>query len=373
MTTLFAVAFFGALCISLVLVPLVRRLAIRRTILDSPAGHKSHLAPVPYLGGVAIVIAFSVAVIVGVLLAPEGLLGVGSLLPSPEALFDAVPSAFSELLLVLVLALTLSGIGLMDDLKGLRPAPRLAVEVAVACLLVLVGVRFETPLPAAIDVVITLVWVVGITNALNLLDNVDGLAAGVTGISSLAIFVIGVINEQQLVALLAIGLSGCTLGFLRSNFNPASIYMGDAGSLYLGFMLAYLTLKIRIDPSQPVQYFVPLVLLGIAVMDTSLVVLSRLRRGLSPFAGGQDHISHRFLRLGVSVRRGVTVILLGSAVLGALGIALMEMPPVAGWIVLGSIVVHGVAVTVLLTTKVAREPEDMRASRRVVPLRRQAS
>jgi UDP-GlcNAc:undecaprenyl-phosphate GlcNAc-1-phosphate transferase len=157
---------------------------------------------------------------------------------------------------------------------------------------------------------------------------------------------------------LAIGLAGCSLGFLRSNFNPATIYMGDSGSLYLGFLLSYLALKLRVNPKETTQLFVPVVVLGVAVMDTALVVLSRLRRGVHPFEGGKDHISHRVVRLGISVRRGVTVILLSAAVLGALGIALSQMPERYGWWVLGAAGVHAAALVVLLTTKSALAASD---------------
>jgi len=369
-TALYAVSFVGALLTSLILVPIVRAVALRRTILDTPTGHKSHETPVPYLGGVAMVIAFSLAVVAGALLRQDTSFGDGSVLLAPEGIFTPGLNTFTELFVVLALALTLSAMGLVDDLRGLHPFLRLSVEVVVAAALIGLGVQFTSPLPDGIDVVITLVWIVGITNALNLLDNIDGLAAGVTSIAGLAIFVIGLRNDQPLIALLAIGLAGCTLGFLRSNFHPASIYMGDAGSLYLGFMLAYLTLKIRVDPAVTTQLFVPLVLMGIAVLDTTLVVVSRVHRGISPFDGGQDHISHRFLRLGVSVRRGVTVILMGASVLAVLAVALMQMPSGAGWMVLGAVVVHGVAVTVLLTTKVARESREQIVDDRITPLRR---
>jgi UDP-GlcNAc:undecaprenyl-phosphate GlcNAc-1-phosphate transferase len=228
----------------------------------------------------------------------------------------------------------------------------------VASAVILVGVQFNSPLPDGFDAVVTLVWIVGITNALNLLDNIDGLAAGVTAVAGTAIFVIALMYDQPLTAVLAVGLAGSSIGFLRSNFNPATIYMGDSGSLYLGFLLSYLALKLRVDPKETTQLFVPVVVLGVAVMDTALVVLSRLRRGVHPFEGGKDHISHRVVRLGISVRRGVTVILLSAMVLGALGVALSQMPERYGWWVLGAAGVHAAALVVLLTTKSALAVSD---------------
>ena len=356
MTTewLYVVSFAGALTLSLILVPVVRTFAIRRTIVDTPGAHKSHQSPVPYLGGLAMVVAFSAAVIVGALLRQDTSFGDGTVLITNGGLFGAGFGPFGELLAVLGLALCLSAMGLVDDLRGLNPSLRLGIEFVIASALVVLGIQFQSPLNDSVDAIITLVWVIGITNAMNLLDNIDGLAAGVTAVAASAIFVIAILYEQPLTALLAVGLAGCTLGFLRSNFNPATIYMGDAGSLYLGFLLAYLGLKLRVDQTEWTQLFVPVVIMGVAILDTTLVVVSRLHRGVNPFEGGQDHISHRFLRLSVSVRRGVTVILMGAVVLGILGIALAEMDARHGWLVLTAIAVHGVAVVILLTTKRAQ-------------------
>lgn len=357
---LYAVSFFGALGLSLVLVPLVRMVALRRAIVDLPGGHKSHTSPVPYLGGTAMVVAFSAAVLVGTFLRRNTTIGDGDLpvIVGSDGFFGRGVGAVGELVLVLGLALVLATMGLIDDLRGLNPSLRLVIEGAVASVVILVGVQFDSPLPDGFDAVVTLVWIVGITNALNLLDNIDGLAAGVTAVAGTAIFVIALMYDQPLTAVLAIGLAGCSLGFLRSNFNPATIYMGDSGSLYLGFLLSYLALKLRVNPKETTQLFVPIVVLGVAVMDTALVVVSRLRRGVHPFEGGKDHISHRVVRLGISVRRGVTVILLSAAVLGALGIALSQMPERYGWWVLGAAGVHAAGLVVLLTTKSALAAAD---------------
>jgi UDP-GlcNAc:undecaprenyl-phosphate GlcNAc-1-phosphate transferase len=144
------------------------------------------------------------------------------------------------------------------------------------------------------------------------------------------------------------------LGFLRSNFHPATIYMGDAGSLFIGFLMAYLGLKMRTSVTEIPQLFAPIVVLGVAVLDTTIVVVSRVRRGVSPFTGGQDHLSHRLRRLGLSVRRSVTTLLLASAALGVLAVGLSEASAAIGYWFLGAVAVSGVMATVVLTTKVAR-------------------
>jgi UDP-GlcNAc:undecaprenyl-phosphate GlcNAc-1-phosphate transferase len=241
--------------------------------------------------------------------------------------------------------------GLIDDLKGLNPFLRLGIEIAVASAVIAYGIQFASPLPDGIDAIITMIWIVGITNALNLLDNTDGLAAGVTGIAGVAFFFLAYANDQPFTALLALGLSGCTLGFLKSNFHPAKIYMGDAGSLYLGFLLSYIGLKIRVNQSETPQLFIPAIVLGVALLDTTMVVVSRIKRGVSPFEGGKDHLSHRLMRLGVSVRRGVTIILFGGATCGLIGVALYNIRGQAGYWVVAAVLTIAGASTVLLTTK----------------------
>ena len=344
-------SFLGALVISLVLVPLVRQLAIQREVLDSPGAHKSHSIPVPYLGGVAMVVAFSVAVVAGAIVKQDLSFSGGLVTFNQGLVLNRGASTLGELFLILGLALGLSVMGLLDDLKGLNPFLRLGIEIGVACGVIAYGIQFTSPLPDGIDAIITVIWIVGITNALNLLDNTDGLAAGITGIAGVAFFILAYANDQPFTALLALGLSGCTLGFLKSNFHPAKIYMGDAGSLYLGFLLSYIGLKIRVNQSETPQLFIPAIVLGVALLDTTLVVVSRIKRGVSPFEGGKDHLSHRLMRLGVSVRRGVTIILFGGATCGLIGVALYNIRGQAGYWVVAAVLTIAGASTVLLTTK----------------------
>ncbi len=260
-------------------------------------------------------------------------------------------STFRELILVLAFGLLLAGMGLIDDLRGLSPLLRFAVELVVAVVVVMNGIHIVTVMPDWLDLAVSVVWIVGITNAFNLLDNIDGLAAGTASVASIAFFLIAIINDQELSALLAVGLAGCMLGFLRSNFHPATIHMGDAGSLFIGFFMAYLGLKMRTAVTEIPQYFVPVVVLGIAVLDTAMVFISRIKRGVSPFLGGQDHLSHRFVRLGFSVRRSVNVLLVGGAALGLLAVALSESPAGVGWWILAAAACAGIAATITLTTK----------------------
>ena len=354
MTVLYFAVFVGATAMSLMLVPVVREFARSREIHDVPGGHKSHTAPVPYLGGVAMVIAFSLAMVLGVLLQRNITISGQQISLNIESLALRSDTLLRELVVVIGLALVFSLMGLIDDLRGLSPRLRFVVGFVLASSLVAYGVRLASPLPDALDVVISIVWILGVTNAFNLLDNIDGLAAGTAAVAAGAFFFIAVMNDQQNGALFAIGLAGAMLGFLRSNFHPASIYMGDAGSLFIGFLTAYLGLKMRTNVNEIPQLFAPIVVLGVAVLDTTIVVMSRVRRGVSPFTGGQDHLSHRLRRLGLSVRRAVTTLLLASIALGVLAVGLSEATAAIGYWFLGAVAVSGVMATVVLTTKVAR-------------------
>ena len=360
--------FLGATMFSLLLVPTVREFARSRQIHDNPGGHKSHRSPVPYLGGVAMALSFSAAMVVGVAVWRSARLENGDLNLALGNLITQGDGLVRELVLMLGVALLFSLMGLVDDLRGLSPWLRFFVGLGLATSVVLFGISLNSPLPAWADGVISVVWILGMTNAFNLLDNIDGLAAGTAAVASGSFFFIAVINEQQFSALLAIGLAGAMLGFLRSNFHPASIYMGDAGSLFIGFMMAYLGLKMRTTVTEIPQLFAPVVVLGVAVLDTTVVVVSRVRRGVSPFTGGQDHLSHRFLRLGLSVRRSVTSLLVASVALGVLAVGLSEAPAGVGYWILAAAVVSGGMATIVLTTKVARVETSSESN--VTPLHR---
>jgi UDP-GlcNAc:undecaprenyl-phosphate GlcNAc-1-phosphate transferase len=291
---------FSAL-LSLVLTPLAIVFATRRGLLDHPGAHKGHESAVPYLGGLALVAAFSLAVVVGALVRP------------PVAGRD-------ELIVLLVIALGLSIVGLLDDIRGLGIWPRILCEVAGGVGLYAVGAGVQLFQSGVANAIVTVVWVVGITNAFNLLDNMDGLSAGVAAIGAGSILLIAATNGQFLVAGLAAGTAGCAVGFLRHNFHPARVYMGDSGSLFLGVVLAYLAMKLRFDASASVTFLVPIIVLGVAIFDTTLVTVCRLAHRRSPFQGGRDHSSHRLVALGIPVPIAVALIYVAAAMLGGVGL-----------------------------------------------------
>ena len=295
------------------LTPVAMAVATRVGFFDNPGGHKSHESPVPYLGGVAIVMAFAASVIGAAILKPP-------------------VSGRDELVVVLLLAVGLALIGLLDDLRNLPPIVRLTVEVLFALQLWRMGTGVQVTGESVLDILLTVVWVVGITNAFNLLDNMDGLAAGQAAICAMVIFAVAVANGQVLVAALAVALVGCAVGFLRHNFHPARVYMGDGGALFLGFLIAYLGMKLRFESSVSESFLVPVLICSIPVLDTSLVTFSRLSTGRSPFNGGRDHISHRLVHSGMPVPVAVGATYAASAIIGVVCFVVSRVDPVSAWI-----------------------------------------
>ena len=278
------------------LTPIMRKVAIKNNIFDLPnTSHKSHALPTPYLGGVAIML--------GVVLV--SLLAV--------SLSTNILGNLNLLLSVLIPALLLGLIGLWDDLKSLPAYPRLfaqsAVGVCVSIILITTGTVGNPTGSIVLDVILTVIWIVGICNSINFFDNMDGGAAGAVAFSSLGIAFLAWNLEQSLLAGLALVTAGATFGFLIWNKSPAKIYMGDAGALFLGVLLA--TLAIRLDPitqSRAISLSIPLLLLALPILDTTTVVISRLRRGISIFQGGQDHLSHRLVNKGLTRKSAVIVL-----------------------------------------------------------------
>jgi UDP-GlcNAc:undecaprenyl-phosphate GlcNAc-1-phosphate transferase len=327
---LYAAAFAGPLLMALVLTPLALKLALRRQILDHPGDYKKQSAAVPYLGGLAIVLSFAVAVLFGAFL-------------RPLATFSA------QLPLIIGIGLLLSVVGLLDDLRGLNPLLRFALEVGAAVGLFAAGVRVEIFAGNdPVNLLVTTLWIVGITNAFNLLDNMDGLSAGVAVIASFGFFLIAALNDQYLVAALSLALSGCALGFLRHNVHPARIYMGDAGSLFLGFMLAVIGLKLRFESPPQVTFLVPILVLGIPIFDTVLVVTTRMMHRLSPITGGRDHMSHRLVFVGIPVPAAVSLIYAAAIALGWLAVAMSRVDVVTAYILAGFVAAVGLFLGILL-------------------------
>jgi UDP-GlcNAc:undecaprenyl-phosphate GlcNAc-1-phosphate transferase len=284
-----------------------------------------------------------------------------SLAVMSAALIRPPTSGSDELVVILGIAIALSVVGLADDLKGLGPLVRVLAEAAAGVGVWAMDAGVELTGSDAGDLVLTALWVVGITNAFNLLDNMDGLSGGVAAITAGSCFVIAVANDQFLIAGLSAALAGCALGFLRHNFHPARIYMGDAGSLYLGFLLSYLTIKLRFDAPEDVTFLVPILLLGVPILDTTLVTVSRLLHRRNPMRGGQDHISHRLVRLGLPVRGAVGAIYVAAVSVGLVALVVSRVDRTSAYLLAGLVVGIGAVVAFALgrvpVYETPREPQ----------------
>lgn len=326
--SVYLLSFVLALGASLVATPVARRAAIRLDIVDHPGTRKVHVSPVPYLGGVAIYLAFAAILFV-----------------DRDAILhgNGAAKATGQLLAIVVGASLMALLGLLDDRFDLPPLIKLLGQLCGALLLILAQVTIRLNHFQWLEAPLTLLWVVGITNAFNLMDNMDGLAVGTAGIAACFFFLhaISALTAQTLVAALAAALAGACFGFLFYNWNPAKIFMGDAGSLFLGYLLAALALKLTLAPMTPavskiaaelgypvgagthaIALLAPIYVLGLPIFDTTLVTLSRLRRGMPVSQGGRDHTSHRLVAAGLSDREAVMTLYLASCALGAVSIIL---------------------------------------------------
>lgn len=304
--------FATALVLALGATPLARRLALHVGAVDHPNARKIHSSPMPRLGGVAMYGAFLLAL---VLFADR----------------FYVP----QLVSIFVGATWVSFLGIWDDRVGMSAAFKLIGQVFGALILIVTGVTADVFHNPFIDIPLTLLWVVGITNAMNLLDNMDGLSGGIAACASAFFLLIAALNGQYLVGSLAAALLGASVGFLIYNFNPASIFMGDIGSLFLGFMLAAVGLKLRFTGHpEVVTWLTPLLVLGLPIFDTTLVVISRLRRGLNPLTHpGMDHVSHRLTARGLTPREAVLSLYLVSVILGVLAMFIGQAGAIENYIV----------------------------------------
>jgi UDP-GlcNAc:undecaprenyl-phosphate GlcNAc-1-phosphate transferase len=250
-----------------------------------------------------------------------------------------------------------SVIGGIDDRSPVNPLPKMLVQVVAAGILAFSGVRVGVFDAEWLNILVTIVWVVGITNALNFLDNMDGLSAGIAAIASGFFLLLAALNNQYLVGALSAALLGACIGFLYYNFNPASIFMGDSGSLFIGFMLAALGIKLRFPFSTDiVTWMVPLAVLALPIFDTTLVTVSRLRRGKNPLTTpGKDHISHRLARLTGSKREAVLMCYLIAGACGMVAIFITTASVLLGYAVGLAMLVLGAVSIWWFETKVGHD------------------
>src|SRR6202167_610909 len=329
------IAFAVALVGSLLLTVPVRRLAPHYGMVDLPGPRKVHLSPIPLLGGIAIYLGFVLAI-----------------------LFTMHGVPHQQMVAILAGATLLAIVGLFDDGGLLHHQVKLFIGMPLAALFLYAsGIRaqfFTEFVPGITGVVLdgclTFVWVVGITASFSILDHMDGLCAGIAAVAAGFFTLSATLNGQTMVRTLGAAALGAALGFLRWNFNPAKIFMGDGGAMFLGFLMGTLGLKIRPQGAPfPVSWLIPILILGVPIFDTTLVSISRARRGLLPFASpGKDHTAHRLSNLGLGHRGAVLVLYALAIVLGSLALAVPILSATKVYALAALLVVGALAAVFLL-------------------------
>lgn len=331
MTTIIII-FAAAFSFSFVSTPLIRHLAIRSSFIAVPKADRAHTEPTALMGGLAIYAA-----------------AIFALLSVTFLVTILVGNVFRlrEFLTIIMGASLMAAIGLWDDRKALPAWLKLALQFIPAVLVFFAGVQVSLPLSylplpgEALNFFITVSWILFITNAINYLDNADGVAVMTSATTGAIFMLIAILNDQQLVSVLAAAVSAASLGFARYNLPlpQSTIFMGDSGSLFLGYLIAILGIKIRIPPNDiQITWMVPLIVLGLPIFDTILVFISRTRRGISFFQGGVDHSTHRLARLGLDrLAVALTVSLINGA-LGLIAIFVTQVTVIEAYAIAGTLI-----------------------------------
>lgn len=314
----FLSAFTLGFLATILLVPVAKRIAIACGALDKPNARKVHQVPMPLWGGLGVFFGFVVAL--GLMLAFSA--------PLREALTDRLTSHLVGMFLAGSLIVM---VGMWDDRYCMAAKVKLACQLAIGLLMIWFGIRIDylsVPYYGVIflepwqGVLMTLFWIVGITNALNLLDGLDGLLAGVSLTTAMVFLVVALLKGQFVVALVMAALAGCALGFLRYNFNPAQIFMGDTGSLFFGLMFAGWSVVGLLKSTATLALVIPVCLMGVPILDTSMAIIRRSLAGRPIFQPDKEHLHHRLLGLGLSQRQVVVLIYFINILFGLAGLAL---------------------------------------------------
>ncbi|HKY34251.1 MAG TPA: MraY family glycosyltransferase [Candidatus Polarisedimenticolia bacterium] len=306
----------SAALLSFVLAFPARWLALSLNVVDRPEKRKMHQIPIPLLGGLAVGVSF-------------GLVSAAAMALAGAAEESALRS-YAGLMLG---ACVILAAGIYDDIRGMKAPMKFAAQALAALVVVATGTRidlFTNPLGESIHmgwlgIPLTIFWVVGVTNAVNLIDGLDGLAVGIGGIAALGLFAVSV-STNPFLGMLTIILVGAAAGFLPHNFYPAKIFLGDTGSMFIGFTLAVIGLHGSLKATTATVLFLPIVVLGMPIFDTCFAILRRARRRVSPFKADREHIHHRLVRIGLHHRNVVLVLYFVSAYLGITAYAIAQFP-----------------------------------------------
>ena len=307
-------AFLFSLCMALYLTPFVRAAALKYDIVDKPDGKlKFHKKPVAYLGGLSVYVAFLFTV---------------------ALYFDFQKDVLGMLLAGTIIIM----IGIIDDLKTIDPKLKLIGQAIAVFVLIRSGIYIQLFfLPYWACIILTFFWLIGTTNAFNIIDVMDGLSTGIGIICCLTLFVISLLNGRPMIAVLSISLAGALIGFLRFNFNPATIYLGDSGSMFLGLIIGSLAMTGSYTENNLLACLAPVVILGVPVFDTIFVMYIRRKNGIPVMYGSTDHYALRLRKWKLTTKQTVVISYVIGTVLGLSGIGMMLSPT------------NGVCLTILLT------------------------
>ncbi|MFB3897068.1 MAG: glycosyltransferase family 4 protein [bacterium] len=314
--------FIIAFLLSAILTPIARRVAFRLNIVDHPGEErKIHTETKPYLGGAAIFIAFNLVIGIGLFCALTPVSQSLTFLSSNVTQYlSNVKSVLPKLVGLFIGSVIIFLLGLIDDMKRLSPVKKLIGQIIAGLIVILFGVRIELFIPNIyLSGALTLLWLVGITNAFNLLDNMDGLSSGVAAIAALIFALFSIQFNHYFIAVILLALCGAIFGFLPYNFYPSKIFMGDAGSMFIGFALSTLTVLssyYSTDAPTFLPVIMPLLVLSVPIFDTISVVIIRIRRHLPVYQGDTNHFSHRLVALGMTHRQAVLTIYLVTLCIG---------------------------------------------------------
>ena len=314
-----------AAAISFCTTPLIKLLARKVGAMDVPKDERRmHHRPIPRMGGLAIFLGFIVSFLI----------------------FGEINREIQGILLGAVIIIIL---GVLDDILTLKALPKFLVQLVAAVIVVLHGCRIEHflgfSLPAWLSYPISVIWIVAITNAVNFIDGLDGLAAGVSAISAGTMLVVALLlvpdGTAMISAILLAGIVGACIGFIPFNFNPASIFMGDTGSTFLGFMLASVSIFGLFKTYAVISFAVPFLVLGLPIFDICFAVIRRLAKGQSPMHADRGHVHHRLIDMGFSQKQAVAISYLLSAILGLAAVVLTDRGEIQALIFLAAVVVVG--------------------------------
>lgn len=318
-------AFMIALGVALFLTPVVISFARRTGALDAPDARKVHVRPIPRIGGIGIYAAFMVSVLVQM------------------SISDLSPELMTSLWGLLAGGSIIVAIGIIDDYRDLPAKVKLLGQILAACVLVIgFDVRIDVITDPLGDFIYleyfaipaTIFWVVGLTNTVNLIDGLDGLAAGVSSIAAVTIFLVAMEEGIPFVAMITAALAGSAIGFLYYNFNPARIFMGDTGSMFLGFMLAGISVIGAVKSAATIALIVPILALGLPILDTTFAIVRRARNHRPIFKPDKGHLHHRLLAHGFTQKQAVLLMYVVSALFGLCALALTAVSTQAALLII---------------------------------------